>query len=191
MKNFKKLCELFVVFFLIGLFTFGGGYAMITLIEREIVEKKKWLSSLEMKDVLTIAESTPGPISVNTATYVGYKVSGVLGAAVATIALAIPSLVIIFVISLFINDFLKNEIVAKAFQGIKIAVVILVINAAFKLKKNVPNRIVFIILIIISMALTILFDIFSLNISSIYLIICGALIGLSIEFFFKKKEETK
>ena len=99
----KLLGELFAVFFRIGLFTFGGGYAMIPLIEREVVEGKKWISSDDVLDMLAIAESTPGPLAVNSATFVGYRMGGAIGSAVATIALAIPSVVIICIISLFIT----------------------------------------------------------------------------------------
>lgn len=105
----KLLGELFAVFFRIGLFTFGGGYAMIPLIEREVVEGKKWISSDDVLDMLAIAESTPGPLAVNSATFVGYRMGGVIGSAVATIALAIPSVVIICIISLFITQFKESS----------------------------------------------------------------------------------
>ena len=112
MKN-KKLNEclvLFKTFFKIGLFTFGGGYAMIPLIHKEIIENHHWIEDDDMLDIIAIAESTPGPISVNTATFVGYKVSGVLGSLFATLGLVLPSLFIIFVISLFIEQFMARRI---------------------------------------------------------------------------------
>ena len=107
----KKILSLFAAFFKIGLFTFGGGYAMVAVIERDLVEKKKWISSEEFSDVIAIAESTPGPLAINSATYIGYKVGGFLGSVFATLGVVLPSLAIIYVISLFFNEFLGLEYV--------------------------------------------------------------------------------
>lgn len=137
-----KLCgELFWVFFKIGLFTFGGGYAMIPLIEREVVEGKKWISEEDVLDMLAIAESTPGPLAVNTATFVGYKMTGVIGSAAATIALALPSVIIICIISMFIFSFMENEWFLYIFKGIRSGVLVLMVNAVIKFGKKCPQNI--------------------------------------------------
>ena len=131
----KKIKEFFVLFFSmlkIGLFTFGGGYAMISLLDRECVERRKWLSSDEFVDLVTIAESTPGPIAINCATYVGYKHSGVLGAVGATLGMCTPSFVIIYLISLFFDSFLSIGWVAEAFRGIQACVIFLILSAGIK-----------------------------------------------------------
>ena len=138
------------MFFKIGLFTFGGGYAMLPLIQREIVEKKKWLTDIEIMEVLIISESTPGPVSVNTATYVGYKVGGIVGALLSTLFLVIPSFVIIFVISLFFEKFISIEWIKNAFIGIQAAVAVLIISAAEKLFKKMPKTAMACILFVIT-----------------------------------------
>lgn len=134
-----KLWKLFLTFLKLGAFTFGGGYAMIPLIQKEMVEKQKWITDEEMLDMFAIAESTPGVIAVNTATFVGYKIGGVLGSIIATVAITAPAFVIISVISLFFTQFLAFKWVAYAFSGIRVAVVVLIINAALKLGKVVPR----------------------------------------------------
>lgn len=137
----EKLWKLFLVFIKIGAFTFGGGYAMIPLIQKEIVENQKWATDEEVLDMFAIAESTPGVIAVNTATFVGYKVAGVLGSVIATISIVTPAFLIISVISLFLEQFLAFRWVAYAFSGIRVAVIVLIINAAIKLGKLVPKNI--------------------------------------------------
>ena len=119
MRTVKPLWALFASMFKIGLFTFGGGYAMISLLEIEFVEKRNWLSHDEFMDLIVIAESTPGPIAINCATYIGYKVGKWLGAVVATLGMVIPSFGIIYLISLFFNQFLSITWVASAFRGLK------------------------------------------------------------------------
>ncbi|MFA5283236.1 MAG: chromate transporter [Bacilli bacterium] len=130
-STFKKYLILFLTFFKIGLFTFGGGYAMIPLIQQEVTDKKKWMRAEEVADIIAISEATPGPLSINAATYVGYRVAGVLGTIFATIGLVIPSFVIIFIISLFLDQFMQIEIINHAFMGIKAAVALLVIMGSF------------------------------------------------------------
>ena len=138
------LPDLFLTFAKIGAFTFGGGYAMISLIDYECVEKKHWLTSDELTDITVIAESTPGPIAINCATYTGYKQKGLPGAIVATLGMVLPSFIIILLISLFFEQLLSYEIVVKAFAGIRIAVAVLIIQAAVKMikkmMKKTPNR---------------------------------------------------
>ena len=115
---FYRYLILFLTFLKIGAFTFGGGYAMIPIIEDEVTRKRKWITATEILDVIAISESTPGPIAVNTATYVGYKVGGILGSIFATLGLAIPSFVIIFVISFFYKDFMQWKVIAAMFKGL-------------------------------------------------------------------------
>ena len=126
--------ELFLTFFNIGIFTFGGGYAMISIIENNCVEKKKWITHDEMMDITVIAESTPGPIAINCATFVGYKRAGLLGASAATLGVVVPSFTIIFVISTFLDNFLEIPVIANAFMGIKVGVGILIFRAGFTMR---------------------------------------------------------
>ena len=129
----KKAGILFWDFLKIGAFTFGGGYAMIHLLERQFVARRKWLDREEFLDMVAVAESTPGPVAVNSATYIGYKVDGVIGALSATVAVCLPSFVIIYLISLFLDQFLTLTYVAYAFKGIQACVVYLILSAAWKL----------------------------------------------------------
>ena len=122
------------------MFTFGGGYAMIALIENTCVEQKKWLTHDEMMDIAVIAESTPGPIAINTATHVGYKRAGVIGALAATVGMVLPSFIIIFVISMFLEQFMEFTLIANAFQGIKIGVGLLIFDAGLKMFKKMPAK---------------------------------------------------
>ena len=146
MKKIKEYLVIFLTMLKIGLFTFGGGYAMIALLENEFVEKKKWLEKDEFPDVAAIAESTPGPIAINAATYIGYQNAGVIGSMIATLGICIPSFVIIYAISLFFDAFLSLTLVAYAFKGIQICVIYLILSAGLrmfkKMKKNVFNIII-------------------------------------------------
>jgi chromate transporter len=165
--------QLFFTFFKIGLFTFGGGLAMIPFIKNEVVDKKKWITSSEMIDVIAIAESTPGVLAVNTASYVGYKIGKFWGSFFSTIAVILPSLIVIIIISLFIQDFLEIQLVKYAFYGIKAGVTILIFRAALIIFKNAPKSTFGYTLMIFAFLLT-LFNIYQ----SIILIISGAIIGL-------------
>lgn len=176
----KKTGILFWDFLKIGAFTFGGGYAMIHLLERQFVARRKWLDREEFLDMVAIAESTPGPVAVNSATYIGYKVDGVIGALSATVAVCLPSFVIIYLISLFLDQFLALTYVAYAFKGIQACVVYLILSAAWKLwtsmEKNWMNVS---ILTAVSIAM-ISFSVFAVDVSSIlYIIICGV-IGIAV-----------
>ena len=136
----KTLLKLFLTFFRIGLFTFGGGYAMIAVIDSICVEKKQWITHDEMMNITVIAESTPGPIAINCATYVGYKKKKIPGAIAATIGVVLPSLIIIYLISLFLDRFLEITWVASAFKGIKLAVGILIVDAAVRMIKKTEKK---------------------------------------------------
>ena len=191
-EKIKKVAVLFLVFLKIGLFTFGGGYAMIPIIQNEVSNKRKWIPTEEVNQIITISESTPGPLAINAATYVGYKVAGFFGSLFATLGLVIPSFVIIFLISLFFDKFLSIKIIANAFKGIKAAVAFLILLGGFTLfktmKKNLFSKI---ILILVYTTVIVLSLVFHTSISSIYFIIGGGLIGLIFTYIFDKKENKK
>ena len=174
------LIDLFLSFAKIGLFTFGGGYAMISLIENDCVEKKKWITHDEMMDVTVIAESTPGPIAINCATYVGYKKGRLPGAIIATLGMVLPSFIIIFLISKFFDRFLEITWAANAFRGIKIAVGILIVDAAVKMLIKMKKKPMPMIMVVCSAVAMMLISIFSVNISSMVLMIVSAFIGVVV-----------
>ena len=174
------LIDLFLTFAKIGLFTFGGGYAMIPLIENDCVEKKRWITHDEMMDVTVIAESTPGPIAINCATYVGYKKGRLPGAIIATFGIVLPSFIIIFLISNFFDRFLEITWAANAFRGIKIAVGILIVDAAVKMLIKMKKKPMPMIMVVCSAVAMILISIFSVNISSMVLMFVSAFIGIVV-----------
>ena len=174
----KIMSSLFLVFFKIGLFTFGGGYAMLALIEDICVEKKKWITHEEMMDITVIAESTPGPIAINLATYVGYKLRKIPGALVATLGMVMPSFCIVFLISQFLDRFLEIKWVSSAFQGIKIAVAILIIDAAVKMIKKMKKKPFPITIMIAALISMLVINIIALHVSSLVIMLAGAAAGL-------------
>lgn len=181
--------DLFMTFAKVGLFTFGGGYAMIALIENTCVEKKHWISHDEMMNITVIAESTPGPIAINCATYVGYKQKGFTGALAATIGMVLPSFCIIFSISRFLDHFLEITWVAHAFQGIKISVGILILDAAVKMLQKMQKKPMPLAFMLFAFAVMLLINIFAVRISSIILMLAAGLISLVI--FMVKKPVAK
>lgn len=172
--------DLFLTFAKIGLFTFGGGYAMIALIENTCVEKKQWITHDEMMNITVVAESTPGPIAINCATYIGYKQKGIVGALIATIGMILPSFCIIFAISKFLDHFLEITWIAHAFQGIKIAVGILILGAAIKMLQTMQKKPLPKAFMLCAFAAMLLINIFSVRISSIVLMLAAGLISLII-----------
>ena len=187
--NLKKNLELFWIFFKIGLFTFGGGYAMIPQIKEVVIEKKKWMTDDEMLDIIAIAESTPGPIAINSATYIGYKQNKILGSIFSTLGVVLPSFLIIFIISLFFDKFLENEIVASAFVGIKCAVAFLITKAGFDMFKKIKKSPYNIIMFAIITTLMIVLELISKSFSSIILILIGATFGIVL-YSLPKKEKV-
>lgn len=173
--------ELFVTFFKIGLFTFGGGYAMISIVEDECVLKRKWISKDEMLNLVIIAESTPGPIAINCATYTGYKVKGFWGAVVSTLAMALPSFIIIYLISTVLDNFLEIKLVSYAFTGIKVGVGFLIVDAAIKMIKSLDIKPIKIFILVFSFISIILINIFNLSISSILILLAGAMFSFLYE----------
>lgn len=153
---------------------------MIAIIERELVERKKWMKHDEFMDIIAIAESSPGPLAVNSATYVGYKICGVFGSFFATLGVVLPSFVIIFIISLFFDSFLKIEWVNYAFRGIQACVAFLIISAGIKMLKHLKPTVLNIVLISITAVGLLVVSLFAIDFSSILFILFGGLVGLSI-----------
>ena len=184
------LLNLFLTFAKIGLFTFGGGYAMISLIENQCVERKKWITHDEMMNITVIAESTPGPIAINCATFVGYKQAGLLGSLIATLGIVLPSFLIIFVISMFLNQFLEITWISNAFKGIKIAVGLLILDAAITMIRKMQKKWLPLSIMVGSCIAMLLINIFSWNFSSITLMLIAAIISLTI-FSIQKAPQSK
>ncbi len=155
MENKKNILpELFLTSLKIGLFTFGGGYAMIPLIQKETVEKHHWISNDDILDIVAIAESTPGPIAINSATFVGYKIAGLAGALISTFAMILPSFVIILSISYVLREFENNIYVQYAFNGIRACVLALILKALLTMYRQVPKQIFFCLLMVYALIAT-------------------------------------
>ena len=176
----RILFDLFITFVKIGLFTFGGGYAMLSDIEDNCVEKKKWITHDDMMNLTVIAESTPGPIVINCATFIGYRQAGVIGSIAATIGIVLPSFVVILIISGFLDNFLKIQVVKSAFFGIKCAVGVLIISAAVTMIKKMKKKPFTIAVLSVSTLAMLAIDIFSLKFSAITIIIAAALLGFAV-----------
>ncbi len=174
----KKYLQLFTTLFKIGLFTFGGGYAMISLLENELVERKKWLEHDEFMDIVAVAESTPGPIAINCATYVGYKRVGVLGSAFATLGVCMPSFIIIYFISVFFDKFMELSVVASAFKGIQACVVYLIFSAGLKMLKKMKKNPLSIALMASTIICMLVFSLMAIKFSTIFYILIGGVIGV-------------
>ncbi len=176
----RILPALFLTFAKIGLFTFGGGYAMISIIENTCVERNKWLTHEEMMNMTVIAESTPGPIAINCATFTGYKMAGFWGALIATVGMALPSFVIIYLISMFLDNFLEIAIIANAFKGIKLAVGVLILDAGITMIKKMRKVPLPIAIMVSTCAVMLCVNLFAWNFSSISIMIIAAAVSLAI-----------
>lgn len=185
------LIDLFLTFAKIGMFTFGGGYAMIALIEKNCVEDKRWISHDEMMDVTVIAESTPGPIAINCATYVGYKQGKLIGSVAATLGMILPSFILIYIVAQFLDGFLEITWIANAFKGIKIAVGILIIDAALKMLKKMKKKPFQISMVVSSAVVMLLISFFSIEISSMVLMLAAAFIGIIVMMIFKNDRQER
>ena len=191
MKKTKAYLLLFLTMLKIGLFTFGGGYAMIALLENEFVAKKKWIEKDEFLDVAAIAESTPGPIAINAATYIGFKNAGIVGSIIATLGICIPSFVIIYAISLFFDAFLSLTLVAYAFKGIQICVIYLILSAGLKMLKQMKKTVFNIIIILITLICMVVLSLFAVKFSTIFYILISGAFGVVVYFLGKLKKEEK
>lgn len=182
-----SLWDLFITFFKIGAFTFGGGYAMVSIMEEELADKKKWITSQDMLDMLVVAESTPGAIAVNTATSVGYKLHGIIGGIVATLGVVLPSFIIISALYFAIDAVADNYWYKAAFTGVNACVTVLVINAFVKMGKQLPHDVYsYVTAAVAFVAATVLpdwlpwFDV-------VYLIILGGVVGIVIFAVLRKQ----
>ena len=191
MRKIKGYLSLFLTMLKIGMFTFGGGYAMIALLENEFVSKKRWIEKNEFLDVAAIAESTPGPIAINAATYIGYKNSGMIGSMIATLGICIPSFVIIYAISLFFDAFLSFTLVAYAFKGIQICVVYLILTAGLKMLKQMKKTTFNMIIISITLICMIVFSLFAVKFSTIFYILISGICGVVVYLLGKIRKEKK
>ena len=189
MKKIKGYLSIFLTMLKIGLFTFGGGYAMIALLENEFVEKKKWLEKDEFLDVAAIAESTPGPIAINAATYIGYKNAGIIGSMMATLGICIPSFAIIYMISLFFDAFLSLIWVAYAFKGIQICVVYLILTAGLKMLKQMKKTAFNVSIISITLICMVVFSLFAVKFSTIFYILISGACGVAVYIIGKIRKE--
>lgn len=188
MKRQDLLLPLFLTFAKIGCFTFGGGYAMISVISHECVDKRSWITHEDMANITVIAESTPGPIAINCATFVGYKQAGILGAISATLGIVLPSFLCIWIISLFLDGFLEIPLVANAFLGIKVAVGILILDAGITMLRKMKKTTLTLSLCILSALILLAADIFALHFSTIVLMLAAGLIGLLAQALSRRKE---
>ena len=184
----KSLGTLFFTFFKIGLFTFGGGYAMIALLEEEFIQRRKWLDKDEFLDMTAIAESTPGPVAINSATYLGYKLAKVPGAATATVAVCLPSFLIIYAISLFFEQFNQLTVIASAFKGIQVCVIYLIFSAGVRMLKALDKSpfatgvLAAVMLVMVGLSLA------GVSVSSILLILLSGAAGVAAWLIGRRKE---
>lgn len=187
-QEVKSLETLFFTFFKIGLFTFGGGYAMIALLEEEFIQRRKWLDKDEFLDMTAIAESTPGPVAINSATYLGYKLAKVPGAATATVAVCLPSFLIIYAISLFFEQFTQLTVIANAFKGIQVCVIYLIFSAGVRMLKALDKSpfatgvLAAVMLMMVGLSLA------GVSVSSILLILLSGAAGVAAWLIGRRKE---
>ncbi len=182
MKN--KLLDLFWTYLKIGAFTFGGGYAMISLVQAEIVDRKKWIDQTQFLNMIAISQATPGVIAINTATFVGYEIGGFWGSLLATLGVTIPSFVVIAIISTFLTYFLSLEWIAYAFNGIRAGIIVLIFDAVIKMRRSVsPNAFNFIV-----GAAAFLLATFT-DISVVILILIGGVLGIIWQVYIVKAYE--
>ena len=185
----KTNLQLFWTMLKIGLFTFGGGYAMIALLENEFVTKRGWLEQEEFLDVAAIAESTPGPIAINSATYIGYKRGGLMGALAATLGITLPSFCIIYAISLFFDAFLSLAVVAYAFQGIRVAVIYLILSAGLRMLKKMKRTPFSVTAVAVTVILMLTCTLLSVKLSTIVYILAGG--GMGVALWLVRQARTK
>ena len=184
----KSLETLFFTFFKIGLFTFGGGYAMIALLEEEFIQRRKWLDKDEFLDMTAIAESTPGPVAINSATYLGYKLAKVPGAATATVAVCLPSFLIIYAISLFFEQFTQLTVIANAFKGIQVCVIYLIFSAGVRMLKSLDKSLFAIGVFAAVMLVMVGLSLAGVSVSSILLILLSGAAGVAAWLIGRRKE---
>ena len=190
-NSLKNLLNLFLTFFKLGIFAIGGGPTMLTLLQGELVEKKGWLSNDELMEMTAIAESTPGPIAINLATYLGYKRGGFFGALLSTLGVVITPFTLMFVISLFLEKFLSFETVKYAFMGVKVGVVFLLLKVSITLIKSLKKDWFGILLLTTVTIAMVIITILSVKFSAIYFILLGAVLGLLVYGIIPKKRRDE
>ncbi len=183
-SKLKTALRLFATFFKIGAFTFGGGYAMIPLIQKETVENHKWITDDDILEIVAIAESTPGPIAINSATFVGYRVCGVLGALFATLGVVLPSFIVISIIAFILNEFQELDVVQYAFFGIRAGVLALLVKALWSMFKKCPHGVIPYTIAAVAFILSAIVDI-----NVLYIIIGCALAGIISSLIIAKKTD--
>ncbi len=181
-EKLKRSWVLFLTFFKIGAFTFGGGYAMIPLIQKEVVESKGWITDEDILDIFAIAESTPGPIAINSATFVGYKIAGVFGSFCATLGVVLPSFVVISLISLVLREFSEIQAVKFAFRGIRAGVLALIVKALISMYKQCPKYAYTYVL----MGAALILSAF-VSINAIYIILGCGIFGLAASLTLERR----
>lgn len=187
-QEVKSLETLFFTFFKIGLFTFGGGYAMIALLEEEFIQRRRWLDKDEFLDMTAIAESTPGPVAINSATYLGYKLAKVPGAATATVAVCLPSFLIIYAISLFFEQFTQLTVIANAFKGIQVCVIYLIFSAGVRMLKALDKSLFATGVLAAVMLVMVGLSLAGVSVSSILLILLSGAAGVAAWLIGRRKE---
>ena len=178
MNKLKELLKTALVFMKIGLFTFGGGYAMIGVIESECIKKRQWMTKEELADMVAVSESTPGPVAINCATFLGFKRLGFLGALFSTTGVVLPSFIIIYVISLFFNDILAYPIITKALKGVRIGVGLTIACVGIKMFREIKKTPLTVTLFCASLIFCIVSNVLTLNLSSVFVILFAAAVGM-------------
>lgn len=186
-KYSVSVSKLLLTFMKLGLFSFGGGATMLSLMRDEVVIKNKWMDEDELMEMTALAESTPGPIAINLATYLGYKKHGWLGSLFATLGVIIPTFTIMFIISLFLKNLMQFEPIKYAFMGIKCGVIFLILKTSFDLIKGIKDEIIAVIFFILTAIAMILITIFSVNFSAIFFVLIGLALGILIYAIIKPR----
>lgn len=178
MKKENSLLKLFLTCLKVGLFAFGGGYAIIALLENEFLEKRNWIAEDEFSNIVAIAESTPGPIAVNAATYIGYKLKGFIGSLVATLGVCLPAFILMLLVSVFYDRFMEISVINSAFKGIQICVIFIIGKMGFKMLRKMKRTAFNITAFVLTFILVIITSVFVIPVSSVVFIFVCALSGL-------------
>lgn len=187
-KNTKELLSLFLATLKIGIFAFGGGYAILALMENEFLEKRNWIEESEFTNVVAIAESTPGPIAVNAATYVGYKIKGFIGSVVATVGVCLPAFLLMLLVSVFYDRFMEIPLINSAFKGVQVCVIFIIGKVGFKMLKKMKKNTFNIVIFSLTFLCVIIANVFVIPISSVVYILISAVCGLILHLINTRKE---
>lgn len=189
MSKGRLMLTLFFQMLKIGLFAFGGGYTIIALLDDEFVKKRKWIEHDEFMSVVAIAESTPGPIAINVATYIGYKLTGWFGSVVTTFSVVLPAFSIMYIVSIFYDAFMANVYIAAAFKGVQVCVVYVIARAGFRMLGKMKKKPLNWAILFITIAFMIALNLMGMRISSILYILASGIIGLAVYLvqFWKKR----